>query len=228
MHAGAAAGPGNNDQRQLLLRGTFDGAGELFADHGAHAAHDEGRIGHAEGHAPAADHARPHHRRLAQPGAALLFLEPLRDREFCPRIPADRPIAGRRPIPRTSLRRAPGRFAAGRGHTNDSRTRGKRRAASPPPCGKIVPWQPGQRFQSPSGTPRLGCFNTFFQLLGSAVLADIGALARGGLSRLIFAVSRYNRVMRWRRGFPRAPPRIPRNALGHWEPSTDRPIRRGE
>ena len=34
-----------------LLRRPLDGAGELLADHRAHAAHDEGGVGHAKGHA---------------------------------------------------------------------------------------------------------------------------------------------------------------------------------
>ena len=78
VHAGAAARTGDDNQRQLLGRGAFDGAGEFFADDRAHAAHDEGGIGHAEGDATAADHAGSHHGRFPQPGALLLFLEPLR------------------------------------------------------------------------------------------------------------------------------------------------------
>ena len=57
--------------------GPFDEPRELLADDRAHAAHDEGRIGDAEGHAAGADHAGAGQRGVAQAGPLLLGLEPL-------------------------------------------------------------------------------------------------------------------------------------------------------
>ena len=56
---------------------------------------------------------------------------------------AGRPFPARRPTPRTCPRRAPGRFAAGRGHTSGSRTPGRRPAVSRPLCGRSSPGSPG-------------------------------------------------------------------------------------
>ena len=75
VHAGPAAGAGNDDQRQVVAGGPLDAAGELLAHHRAHAAHDEGRIGDAEGHAPGADHAGAGHGGVFQAGPLLLVLE---------------------------------------------------------------------------------------------------------------------------------------------------------
>ncbi len=49
--------------------GPFDRPRELLADDAAHAAHDESRIGHAEGDAAGADHAGAADRGVLQAGA---------------------------------------------------------------------------------------------------------------------------------------------------------------
>ena len=77
MHAGPAAGTTDDDQWQSLDRGSLDRTGQFLADHGPHAAHDERRIRDAEGHTPGTNHARPDDGRVAQPGALLLFLQPV-------------------------------------------------------------------------------------------------------------------------------------------------------
>ena len=58
-----------------LLGGSLDEAGELFADDRAHAAHDEGRVGDAKGHAAGADHAGADQGGVAQAGAGLFGFE---------------------------------------------------------------------------------------------------------------------------------------------------------
>ena len=55
LHAGAAAGAADEDQRQLQPRRLLGGPRQLLADHRAHAAGHEGEIGDAEDHRPAAD-----------------------------------------------------------------------------------------------------------------------------------------------------------------------------
>ncbi len=77
MHPRAAAGAADDDQRQLIARGPLDQPRQPLADDRAHAAHDERRIGDAEGHAAGANHAGAGERRVAHAGPRLLGLEPL-------------------------------------------------------------------------------------------------------------------------------------------------------
>ena len=117
-------------------------------------------------------------RRLAQAGAGLLGLEPLGVRFLVGEIQRIGRLEIRRTTPRTFLRRAPGDPLAGPRHTSGSRTRGRRPAARSASLRKIVCWQPGQRCQSPSGTPRLGRLAPACQELLVESLVAIDPLTR--------------------------------------------------
>ena len=57
LHPGSTAGREQN-QRQLIFYGVFNGQGQLFPHGGAHAAHEEAAVQHAHHAAAAADGAR--------------------------------------------------------------------------------------------------------------------------------------------------------------------------
>ena len=92
---------------RFVVGGAFDEAGEPFADDRAHAAHDEGRIGDAEGDAAGADHAGAGEGGVAEAGAFLFGDEALGVGLSCRRTRAGRSASARRPILRTCRRRAP-------------------------------------------------------------------------------------------------------------------------
>ena len=71
VHAGTAAGGTDDDEGELLLGRSFGKASQLFADHRTHAAHDERRIGDADGHTAGADHAGAGEGGVAHVGALL-------------------------------------------------------------------------------------------------------------------------------------------------------------
>lgn len=77
VHASAAAGTADDNQRKFFYSCPFDETGELFADDGTHAAHDEGGIGDAEGDAAGADHTGADNGGFGEAGAFLLGLEAL-------------------------------------------------------------------------------------------------------------------------------------------------------
>ena len=131
------------------------GAGQLLADHRAHAPHDEGRIGDAE--RPAAGRGDSRVRRRTRPAVrSAPAPRPVgRCRAACRRNRAD-PAA---PCWRTTLRSCPRRTAAecafGPKCKSDGRTRGRGPSFSRPVLRKTVASQPSQPIHRPSGTPRL-------------------------------------------------------------------------
>ena len=77
MHAGTAAGGADDDQWELFHRGPLGEPGEAFADHASHAAHDERRVGDADGDPAGANHARAGEGGIGKAGPLLFGDEPL-------------------------------------------------------------------------------------------------------------------------------------------------------
>ena len=77
MHAGAATRRADDDQRQFAGRGPLDEPREPFADHAAHAPHDERGIGHAAGDAAGPDHAGACDNGIGHARSLLLGHDPL-------------------------------------------------------------------------------------------------------------------------------------------------------
>src|SRR5438876_196307 len=72
----AATRTADDDERQFQARRRLGGAGDLLADHRAHAAGHEREISNDEYHRPATDVAAADHRRVGHAGLALFRLEP--------------------------------------------------------------------------------------------------------------------------------------------------------
>ena len=68
VHPRAAAGTGNDDQRQVLLLRPFDRSRQFFADDGAHTPHNETGVGNGERHFPRSHPSATGNDRVAKPG----------------------------------------------------------------------------------------------------------------------------------------------------------------
>ena len=71
MHPRPSPGTTHDNQRHRSLRGSLDQSRQSFADHRAHTAHDEGRIGDSERDSTSSNHTGARQCRVIQAGPFL-------------------------------------------------------------------------------------------------------------------------------------------------------------